>query len=135
MKLRNDNLAQAWIMLVGIVLLAVGLLGFSNNPLVGGANALFPTGNVHNVVHVLTGLVALYIAFIAKGADQINGVIGFGILYVVIFVACLVSPNLFGLFDINVNVADHLLHAGVAVVSLGLGYVARTAAMSKGMTR
>lgn len=135
MNLRNDNLAQYWITLVGVVLLAVGLLGFSNNALVGGVDAVFPTGNVHNVVHVLTGLIALYVAFIAKGATQINGIIGFGVLYVVIFVACLISPNLFGLFDISVNLADHLLHAGVAVVSLGLGYMARNAAMTKSMGR
>ena len=133
--MRNDSLARSWILLAGISLVAVGLLGFISNPIVGRADALFPTGNLHNLVHVLTGALALYIGFVLKGEAQINGVIGFGVLYVVIFVACLVSPNLFGLFDLSVNVMDHVLHAGLAVVSLGLGYMARSAATTPGLSR
>ena len=135
--MRNDSLARGWISLAGIILVAVGLLGFIANPIVGRADALFPTGNLHNVVHILTGVLALYIGFVLKGEMQINGVIGFGVLYVVIFVACLVSPNLFGLFDIPVNATDHGLHAGLAVVSLALGYMARNSAMTPtgGMSR
>ena len=127
--MRNDVIARGWITLVGISLLAVGLLGFVTNPLVGQPDAVFPTGNLHNVVHVVTGLLALFIAFGLKGEAQINGVIGFGVLYGVVFVACIVSPTLFGLFDTPVNVADHLLHAGVALISVAIGLLARSSAM------
>src|SRR5207247_165434 len=85
-RMRNDSLVKTWISVVGAVLLLIGLLGFVNNPIVGRPDALFPTGNVHNVVHILTGLIALYVGFVSTGRDQINGVIGFGILYAVIFV-------------------------------------------------
>jgi hypothetical protein len=43
--------------------------------------------NVHNVVHLLTGLMALVIAFGLRGEQQANAVIGFGILYTIIFFA------------------------------------------------
>jgi hypothetical protein len=112
--------------LVGLVLLAAGLVGFLNTPLAGSsANALLATDTVHNVVHLLTGLLALGIAFGLKGETQINAVIGFGVLYAVIFVAVLVSPTLFGLFSVAANAPIHVIHVAVALVSLAVGLMAR----------
>ena len=126
--MRTTNLAMGWMTLAGLVLIAVGLLGFVSNPLVGSASgALVPTDAIHNLVHLLTGLLALYIAFGLKGETQVNGVIGFGILYVVIFAAVLLSPNLFGIFSISANLLLHVIHAALAVVSLAVGYMARGA--------
>ena len=125
--MRNDPIARSWITLAGIVLIAVGALGFISNPLVGQGSALIPTGTVHNLVHLATGLLALYIAFGLRGLAQANGVIGFGVLYVVIFVAVVLSPTLFGLFEFAANVYLHVIHAALAVVSLAVGYMARNA--------
>ena len=119
---------KAYAGLVGIVLVAVGLLGFVGNPIVGESSAVFPTGAVHNVVHVATGLIALFIGFGLPSARQATGMIGFGILYLVVFVTLIVSPTLFGLFDTPVNVADHILHAGLGIVSLAIGSMARSSA-------
>jgi hypothetical protein len=124
--MRTTNIAQGWMALVGLVLLAAGLVGFLNTPLAGSsANALLATDTVHNVVHLLTGLLALGIAFGLKGETQINAVIGFGVLYAVIFVAVLVSPTLFGLFSVAANAPIHVIHAAVALVSLAVGLMAR----------
>ena len=125
--MRSGNLVQGWMALAGIVLVAVGLLGFIDNPLVGGAeNALVRTNAVHNIVHLATGLLALYIAFGLRGETQANGAIGFGVLYVVIFLALIVSPTLFGLFaDAPARANEHVIHAALAIVSLGVGYLAR----------
>jgi hypothetical protein len=131
--MRSGSTAQMWMTLAGIVLLAVGLLGFISNPIVGSASgALLPTDTLHNVVHLGTGLLALYIAFGLKGANQVNATLGFGVLYAVIFAANLLSPTLFGLFSVQANTMIHVVHATVAVVSLGVGYMARgqTAAWS-----
>jgi len=130
----NTNTAMGWATLAGIVLIAAGVLGFLNTSIAGtDANALLRVDSVHNIVHVLTGLVALYIAFGLKGQQQVNAVIGFGILYVIIFVAVLASPTLFGIFSVAANGPIHLIHAVVAVVSLAVGYMARTssAAMAR----
>jgi len=124
--MRTTNIAQGWMALVGLVLLAAGLVGFLNTPLAGSsANALLATDTFHNVVHLLTGLLALGIAFGLKGEAQVNGVIGFGVLYAVIFVAVLVSPTLFGLFSVAANAPIHVIHAAVALVSLAVGLMAR----------
>ena len=124
--MRTTNIAQGWMALVGLVLLAAGLVGFLNTPLAGSsANALLATDTVHNVVHLLTGLLALGIAFGLKGEQQVNAVIGFGVLYAVIFVAVLVSPTLFGIFSVAANGPIHVIHAAVALVSLAVGLMAR----------
>jgi len=126
-EIRNAQLDQGWMTLAGIVLVIVGLLGFVNNPLVGSApGALVATDSVHNLVHIVTGLIALYIAFGLRGLTQANATIGFGVLYVIIFVAVLISPTLFGLFSVRANTAVHLIHAVLAIVSLAVGYVARS---------
>ena len=125
--MNNTNTAMGWATLAGIVLVAVGLLGFLNTSLVGSAdNALVRTDAVLNIVHLVTGLIALYVAFGLKGEQQVNGVIGFGILYAIIFVAVLVSPNLFGLFSVPSNAAVHVIHVALAAASLAVGYMART---------
>jgi hypothetical protein len=122
----NTSVVTGWSALAGIVLLAAGVLGFLNTQLVGSQpDALLRTDTVHNIVHILTGLIALYIAFGLKGENQVNGIIGFGVLYLVIFVAVLVSPNLFGLFSVEANAPLHVIHAALAIVSLAVGLMAR----------
>jgi hypothetical protein len=118
---------KAWATLAGVVLVAVGLLGFLNTPLVGSASgALVPTDALHNVVHLVTGLVALWIAFGTSGKTQVDALLGFGVLYVVIFVAVLISPTLFGLFSVPANAVIHVIHAALAAVSLVVAYMARS---------
>lgn len=129
----NTNTAMGWSALAGIVLIGAGLLGFLNTSIAGdGTNAILAVDSVHNIVHILTGLIALYIAFGLKGEQQVNGVLGFGILYVIIFVAVLASPTLFGLFKVSANAPIHVIHATVAVVSLAVGYMARTRSSAMG---
>jgi hypothetical protein len=123
----NTNTTMSWAALAGIVLVAAGLFGFLNTSIAGNApGALLQVDTIHNVVHLVTGLLALYIAFGLKGEQQVNAVIGFGILYVIIFVAVLVSPTLFGIFSVAANAPLHVIHAAVAVVSLAVGYMARS---------
>jgi hypothetical protein len=129
-RVGNYGLAQAYAALIGVVLVVVGLLGFIGNPIVGepAGSPLFVTGTMHNVVHLLTGAIALYIAFGLSGRTQVQSILYFGALYAVIFVGLLVSPNLFGILGdarYNVNVYDHVLHAGLAVISFAVWYLAR----------
>ncbi len=128
----NNGMVRSVAAIVGIVLVGAGLLGFIGNPIVGpgpnnnGTDVLLAANSVHNIVHLATGALALYIAFGLSGTQQANAFLGFGILYVVIFVAVLFSPTLLGLFDpIEANVPIHVLHAGLAIVGLGVGYMAR----------
>jgi hypothetical protein len=119
----NARLAQWWLLLVGGVLIVVGIVGFLPNPLVG-PSGLVATDNVHNVIHVVTGLLALGLA-LGWRSDIGAAAMVFGALYGAVFVLTLISPNLFGILPVPVNVVDHVIHVGVAFVSLALGYLAR----------
>ena len=128
----DNGMVRTVAAILGVALVGAGLLGFVGNPIAGpgpnnnGTEVLFAANSVHNLVHLVTGALALYIAFGLSGAQQANALLGFGILYVVIFVAVLISPTLFGLFDpIPANMPLHLLHAALAVVGIGVGYMAR----------
>ncbi|CAN5546666.1 MAG: DUF4383 domain-containing protein [Chloroflexi bacterium] len=125
----NNSLAQGYAALIGVVLVVVGLLGFIQNPIVAtptdSVSPIFHTDAIHNIVHLATGAVALFIAFGLRGEQQANGVIGFGILYVVILLAVLVSPTLFGLLSVPANPALHVLHASLAITGLAVGYMAK----------
>jgi hypothetical protein len=42
----------------------------------------------------------------------------------------LISPNLFGFFDVPATAIVHVINAALAVVSLAVGYMARNSAPS-----
>jgi hypothetical protein len=113
---------------IGVALVAAGVLGFFDNPIVGepgaGEGPVFVTGWVHDVVHIVTGALALFIAFALRGRTQATALVGFGVLYLVVLVATFVDPQLFGIFEHPVNEADHLLHVFLAGVPIIVGWLA-----------
>lgn len=126
----NERLARGWAALVGVSLVGAGLLGFlSGNPIASASpSALFQVNTLHNVVHLATGALALWLAFGARGYSLSTGLIAYGALYAAVFVLLLVDPTLFGLFaDAPANVFDHVLHGALAVISIALGWRLRSA--------
>ena len=121
----DDGIAKAWMIAVGVALLGAGLLGFVDNPIASEReDALFHVDAVHNVVHIATGLIALAIGAFLHGRDLARGAIAFGAAYALVLVATLISPELFGIFSMPVNAADHGLHAVLAVGSVAVGAAA-----------
>ena len=124
----NEQLGRYWMIFAGVALVGAGLLGFvAGNPIASKDEAaLFRVNEAHNVVHILTGAIALAIAFGTRGLQLANGLLGFGALYAVVALLLIVDPTMFGIFsDAPANAADHVLHAALAVVSLALGYMLR----------
>lgn len=123
----SNSLVRGWALLSGAILVVVGLLGFVDNPIVGKADgALVSTNDLHNVVHILTGVVALWIGLALRGSTQALAMVGFGVLYAVVILATLISPDLFGLFaDHAAGPVEHVIHGGLAIVSIGVGLMAR----------
>jgi hypothetical protein len=126
MQYGNYGFAKAWAILAGAVLIIVGVAGFvPGQALVGDdPDALLATDDLHNLVHLLTGVVALAIYLRVTGSGVTTALMAFGALYAAVFVLVLVSPDLFGLFDVRANTALHVIHAALAVVSLAVGYLA-----------
>src|ERR1700722_2187369 len=107
--------------LFGLVMIVAGILGFlpdfaPNNKLF----TLFLINPMHNIVHLLTGIVALVCGISSGLASKIFFII-FGLIYAAVAIlGFMMGQGL--LFDsIAINHADNWLHAVIATVSLYLG--------------
>jgi hypothetical protein len=129
--MKDRTSVQSIAALAGVVFLLVGLLGFvpgitthygdlsfaghdSGAKLLG----IFQVSVLHNIVHLLFGVVGLVLAKTADGARTF--LVGGGAVYLVLWVVGLV-----GAADwIPANTADNWLHFGLGVGMIGLGVVA-----------
>jgi hypothetical protein len=106
-----------WVL--GIVLVAVGALGFFNDPLLG----IFEVDPIHNIVHLLSGIVGIAAVATSEKFAKLYLIV-FGIIYGVVTVVGFVNAgDILGLF--TVNMADNYLHAAIALVALATGFGAK----------
>ena len=118
----GDAVARTWLYVVGVALLAAGLVGFIDNPIVSRrGDALFQVDTLHTVMHLVTGLVALFVGASQHGRALAEATIAFGGVYLVLLGVTLVSPDLFAIFATPVNEADNGLHLVVAAGSIVAG--------------
>ncbi len=113
--------ARTAAILIGIVFLAVGVLGFIPNPLVS-PTGVFAVNPAHNLVHIVSGLVLLAGAYAGLGSSLALKIVG--VVYAAVAVLGLISGGnnmLLGL--ILVNHADHWLHVALALVILAAGFL------------
>jgi hypothetical protein len=121
-------------MLVGLVFLLVGILGFvpgitthysdlkfaghnSDAKLLG----LFNVSILHNIVHLLFGVAGLALAKTWDGARTF--LVGGGVIYLVLFVYGLIFHGNQSANFVPVNWADNILHLGLGVGMITLGVV------------
>jgi Domain of unknown function (DUF4383) len=103
---------------LGIVFVVIGLLGFVNNPVLG----LFQVNTAHNLVHLISGIVLLGGAYSSLGSGMALKIIGVVYALVAILGFFLVSSDGMLLGFIAMNEADKWLHVVLAVVILAAGF-------------
>jgi hypothetical protein len=111
-------------LIIGIVFTLIGIAGFfvSSSMTVGSLMG-FDVDIVHNLIHLVTGIIALATVFTGwfRRFNQI-----FGIIYLLLALAGLIYPGLYinhllmGMT--HVNAADHVLHIVVGAVAAGVGF-------------
>jgi len=106
---------------LGIIFVAVGLVGFIPNPLVSG-DGLFVTNGIHNVVHILTG-VAFFAILWAVGKES-RLIVTVGIAYAVVALLGFLTDGDYLLGIVHINQADRWLHAALAAAIILAGAVA-----------
>lgn len=109
-------------LLFGIVFVLVALLGFMGTGIVGDMG-VFHTDMMHNVVHLIVGLVFIFVAL--KAADSMGMTMKiFGAIYLILAVLGFLmvgsgTGSLLGLIEING--ADNYLHLVLGIVILFFG--------------
>lgn len=112
------------VLVLGIVLTLVGILGFFNNPIIG----LFDVNALHNLVHLVSGVLAIIFAVNSEKAAR-SFAQWFGVIYGLVTILGFVVPS-FTSKLLAVNPADNYLHLVLAVVFLLLGFASKPAASS-----
>ena len=106
---------------LGIIFIAVAVLGFIPNPLVS-PQGLFAVNLAHNLVHLVTGLAFIVGVLVFAGSeDRVIKVIG-GLYFLVAIIGFFTRGNML-LGIIHINQADRWLHLGLAVAILFAGYL------------
>lgn len=107
--------------LFGIAFIFAGVAGFmpaftTNGALLG----IFEVDTMHNIVHIVSGVIAIMAATSFK-LTRLYFLI-FGIAYTITAIVGFARGG--DLFIMQVNTADNFLHLGIGVISLFLGYYA-----------
>ena len=105
----------------GFALIAVGLSGFAMPHLLG-----MHLTTIHNVVHLLTGALALYFGFANPGGAR-GFALGFGSVYLLLGVIGFVAPQLFasiighgGDAEARAFLADNVVHIVIGATFLAV---------------
>lgn len=124
-------------LVLGVVYVLVGLIGFLGSPLVspstqdaatGAVLGIFLVNPLHNVVHLAIGAALIYGATATGPAVMVARAVG--IVYLAVGLLGIFAPSTFGLMPIGGT--DIFLHLGTAFVLLliGFGRVGEPAAMA-----
>lgn len=111
--------------LFGIVFVIVGLLGFISNPIVG-ANGIFLTDTLHNIVHLLVGVILLVAA--KSHSASVLWLKIFGVVYLLLAVLGFLTPDLLNSI-VAANTADAFLHLVLGIILVWAGWGSKSASM------
>ncbi len=116
------TLGRLFALVIGIVFLLVGILGFVLNPTGGSLLGIFAVNIEHNVIHVLVGVLGILAAFTGWSRLYAQAL---GVVYLLVGILGFISPlapggMLLGL--IHINLADNLLHLVVGALAAIIGF-------------
>lgn len=121
--------AKTAALIIGIIFIAVGLLGFIDNPIIADSeNAIFHADTVHSTVHIISGVLFALVALAAPGFAATFMVI-FGIVYLALGIIGFATIGGQGMTKVlgflHVNGADNYLHIALGIVITLAGMATR----------
>lgn len=124
-NLRSFFMLKTIAILYGIVFVVGGILGFIPSATPNGLLfGVFHVNALHNVIHLLTGVIAFIVGFSGANASRTFFQV-FGIIYAIVALLGFfyVDRDIIGIMANNM--ADTWLHVLIAVISLILGFGAK----------
>ena len=112
--------AKSAAILIGLIFIVVGVLGFIDNPIIGdSSDVIFHADSFHNFVHIGSGV--LFLLFSMAAASTTRGfMVLFGLIYLTLGIIGYVTfgkegaGKVLGLLHVNAN--DNYLHIGLGLV-------------------
>ena len=107
--------------IVGIVLLATGVLGLILGARIFG---IFNSDLMEDIIHLATGGLMAFVGFAQRDNGPVRTVVGgLGVVYLLVGLLSFIDPTLFGLIPTGYTLADNLLHLGLGVLGIIVGFV------------
>ena len=112
------NLPRIYAIAFGVVYAIVGLIGFGVSSTLATANLIvFPVNVLHNIVHLLVGLVGIAAFMTGRSVAYSRGM---AVLFAILAIAGFLPQPLLGL--VPLGGADIALHAATAVLGALAGW-------------
>ena len=116
-------MAKTLCKVAGLIFLVLGLVGFASPTLMG-----FHLTLIHNFIHILTGLIALYLGFAGSYDAAKTFCLIFGVVYLLIAIIGFMAPATFasilghaGPLTAAELMPDNVFHLLVGIVFLAVG--------------
>lgn len=135
---------QLFALILGIVYLAVGILGFippalagsvpgAMGPFEGFLLGIFAVNWFHNLVHILIGIAGLAV-FRSFQASRMYALV-IGVAYAGVFLLGILWPGMATLGGLlPLNAADNVLHIATAIVAIAVYFTTRVPERERGAT-
>lgn len=110
-------------LIFGLIFLVIGILGFVPELNKGGKfMGIFTLNDMHNYVHIATGVVGILCGLIGNAASQVFFKV-FGVVYAIVAALGFYygDSNILGM--ISSSMPNTWLHVGAAAISLFFGFV------------
>jgi len=116
-------MTKTFAIIIGAILVLLGILGFISNPLIG-ANALFATDGVHNLIHIVFGAILLIVAFWSSRDSVLWLKIIGSVVFLLGLIGILTVPSIGGMLlgIAYTNGASNWMHliAGIVIFVAGM---------------
>jgi hypothetical protein len=114
-------MAKTFAMVLGVVLLLVGILGYVLNPAGGHLLGIFAVNGAHNAIHVASGIAGIAAALMGWARLYCQA---FGVIYLLVGVLGLVATDTSGMLLglIHNNMADNVLHLAIGGSAAYVGF-------------
>lgn len=116
-------MAKTLCKVAGLIFLIVGLVGFAMPTLMG-----FHLTPIHNVIHIVTGLIALYLGFAGSYSGAKTFCLVFGVVYILVAIIGFMAPDTLasilghaGPMTSADFMPDNVFHLLVGIVFLAVG--------------
>lgn len=110
--------ADAIAKILGVIFIAVGILGFIPNPLVS-YRGLFEVNTFHNIVHIVSGGILLASPYYNAPVITLRVL---GVIYAIVTILGFISLNSLNSMGMATNHPDNWLHLILAIVLLWAGF-------------